>query len=311
MIRCGNGRAPRGQRGLRITRRSRCGASGSNTSRCLRGVGIRPGSAQNASEWLLLARGRYSYRVSIFDRDEFNQRLFFPRDDASEAPAGATDRYIDVEGAQLHVRTYAAPAGLPTLLLFHGNGEVVADYDATAARFARAGAGLAVMDYRGYGLSTGTPTLRTVVSDARTVAEAVKPQVVMGRSLGGVAAHELYARPTPGMTGVVLESALFDLAGLIRRRGLVPPASFTDDERAAFEPAAKLARGKLPLLLLHGEQDELIVLAEAEAAAAAAGTIEADKGLAVIPERGHNDISISAEYWKVLAAFVARIVRPS
>ena len=70
--------------------------------------------------------------MSIFDRDEFNDRLFFPRPDATPPPAGAIDRMIGVDGARLHVRSYAAPAAAATLLLFHGNGEVVSDYDCAA-----------------------------------------------------------------------------------------------------------------------------------------------------------------------------------
>jgi len=244
--------------------------------------------------------------VSIFDSNEFNERLFFPRGDASPAPAGATDEMVELDGARLHVRIHAAPAAMPTLLLFHGNGEVVADYDAAAAQFARAGVALAVMDYRGYGRSTGAASLRTLAADARRIAERVKPRIVMGRSLGGLAAHELYARPIAGMAGVVLESALFDLAGLVRRRGLIPPAAFSADERAAFEPATKLALGRLPLLVLHGERDELIALAEARAALAVAGTADADKALVVVPRRGHNDVSLGDNYWTALAAFVAR-----
>lgn len=162
------------------------------------------------------------------------------------------------------------------------------------------------MDYRGYGRSTGTPTLRTLISDARSVAGAIRPRVVMGRSLGGVAAHELYARPTAGMAGVILESSLFDLGNLVQRRGLVPPASFTEDERSAFEPAAKLALGRLPLLVLHGERDAVIALDEASSALAAAAADAADKALVVVPGRGHNDVSSGPRYWEALAEFVAR-----
>jgi len=242
---------------------------------------------------------------SIFDRDEFNDRLFYARPEASSPPPGAIDTFVDVDGARLHLRVHAAPGARGTLLMFHGNGEVVADYDTAARRFAGAGVALAVADYRGYGQSTGVPTLRALIADARPVAEAAPaPLIVMGRSLGGVAAHELYASPLAGMIGVVLESALFDLAALIRRRGLEPP-ELTADDRATFEPAGKLARGTLPLLVLHGERDELIALDEAQAALAAAGS--RDKQLVVIPARGHNDVSGAAAYWTALAAFVARV----
>lgn len=257
--------------------------------------------------------------MSIFDRDEFNQRLFFPRPDHSPPPSGAHDRWIDapgsasngsgsidVDGARLHVRMHAAPAGAPTLLLFQGNGEVVADYDDFAAQLARAGVALIATDYRGYGQSTGTPTLRTMLADARRVAEAVAPRVVMGRSLGSLAAHELYARPTDGLAGVILESGLFELSGLIRRRGLEPPAHYADDDLAAFEPAGKLARGRLPLLVLHGEHDDVIAPSEARAAhAAAAGAAK----LVLIPRRGHNDISAGPGYTTAIVQFITDVAR--
>jgi fermentation-respiration switch protein FrsA (DUF1100 family) len=138
------------------------------------------------------------------------------------------------------------------------------------------------------------------------VAEAVRPRVVMGRSLGGLAAHELYARPLAAMDRVVLESALFDLPGLIARRGLVPPPAFTEDERAMFEPAGKLALGRLPLLVLHGAHDELIAPGEARDALASAGAAEHDKSLVLLPGRGHNDVSGDPRYWRALADFLAR-----
>ena len=246
---------------------------------------------------------------SIFDRDDFTAALFFPRRDASP-PRGASELFVDVAGARLHVRCHEAPAARCTLLLFHGNGEVVADYDASAARFAACGAALAVVDYRGYGLSTGAPTLRTLIDDARPVAAAVRaasarPLVVMGRSLGGAAAHELYARPVDGMIGVVLESTFVDLRGLIARRGLAIPGAFTADETAAFDPLTKLRAGRLPLLLLHGARDTLIPATEAATAFATAGS--AAKQLVAIPDRGHNDLSFADGYWTALAGFLAKL----
>ena len=246
---------------------------------------------------------------AIFDRDEFTAALFFPRADASP-PGRARDLTVDVGAARVHVRCHPADAARCALLLFHGNGEVVADYDRAAGEFAACGAALAVADYRGYGQSTGAPTLRTLIGDARAVATAVRdatglPLVVMGRSLGGAAAHELYARPIDGMVGVVLESTFVDLRGLIGRRGLVAPATFTADETGTFDPLTKLAAGRLPLLLLHGERDTLIPAAEAATALATAGS--AAKQLVVVPRRGHNDISHADAYWTALAAFLSTL----
>ena len=241
--------------------------------------------------------------MSIFDEDAFNTALFYPRRDTS--PAGdAVDLMIDVGGAEVHVRRHAAPHARCTLLLFHGNGEVVADYDSAIDHFANAGAALAVADYRGYGKSTGTPTLRDAIADARVIAEAIGPHIVMGRSLGGAAAHELYARPIASMLGVVLESTFSDVAALIRRRGLVPPA-LAPDERAVFDPLVKLPLGSLPLLVLHGARDHLIAADEARTTLQAAGST--DKQLVLVPDRGHNDVSFSDIYWRALADFIRRV----
>jgi alpha-beta hydrolase superfamily lysophospholipase len=253
--------------------------------------------------------------MTIFDRAEFNRALFFPRPDASVAPDGAIDLFVPVGGARVHVRLHDSAASC-VVLLFHGNGEVVADYDEAAGAFARAGAALAVADYRGYGQSDGEPTLRHVIADARPVAETIaaraargRPVVVMGRSLGGAAAHELYASPIAGLAAVVLESAFFELHGLVRRRGLIPPPAFTADELAVFDPATKLSRGRLPLLLLHGAGDELVAHREAEAAFAAAGS--ADKQLVTIAGHGHNDVSAAAAYWSALGTFLGRVSQRS
>lgn len=245
--------------------------------------------------------------TSIFDRDEFNHSLFFPRADASAPPPGAEDRFVELGDARVHVRCHRAASARCTLLLFHGNGEVVADYDGAAARFARLGAALAVAEFRGYGRSTGVPTLRAAIGDAQRIAGAVTggPLIVMGRSLGGCAAHELFARPTADLVGVVLESAFFDLGNLIRRRGMTPPAAFTDDERATFEPAAKLAAGRLPLLVLHGARDTLIDPREAVAAHAAASSAT-ERTLVLIEGRGHNDGTLSPAYWHALGGFFDR-----
>ncbi|HEX4421710.1 MAG TPA: alpha/beta fold hydrolase [Kofleriaceae bacterium] len=246
--------------------------------------------------------------ASIFDRDAFTEALFFPRTDASAPPPGAVDRFAEVDGARIHVRCYAARGARCTLLVFHGNGEVVADYDDAADRFAAIGAALAVAEFRGYGRSTGAPSLRAVIDDARAIAEAVPADrlIVMGRSLGGAAAHELFARPIERMAGAILESAFCDLGRLIQRRGLAPPAAFTADEQATFEPARKLAHGRLPLLVLHGAIDTLVRPDEAHAAYAAA-TSAAERRLVLVPGRGHNDLSGGDEYWAALRAFVDHI----
>jgi hypothetical protein len=248
---------------------------------------------------------------SIFDHPDFNERLFFPRPDDGDPPPGATDLTVSVPGAALHLRWHRLGATGPTLLLFHGNGEIVADYDAAAPRFAASGCDLAVVDYRGYGRSTGTPSYRRCIEDAPAVVAALTaagagPIVVMGRSLGSACAAAIAAAPPAGVVGLIWESGAVDLLGLIRRRGLTPPATLGAADLADFAVEPKLGRLGLPLLVLHGELDELIPAAEAERALAAA-TRSVRRRLVIVPGRGHNDLAAEQIYWAALAAFVAEL----
>lgn len=247
--------------------------------------------------------------TSIFDAPEFTARLFFPRPGVSPVPDGAEDRFIAVSGARLHLRWHRRDRALPTLLLFHGNGETVSDYDDMADNYHEAGVNLAVVDYRGYGGSTGTPSLRSIIEDAGEVARMMAAEcdrlVIMGRSLGSVCAAALYRQPPASVRGFVWESGFVDLAALIVRRGMNPPAAFSEAEQQLFDSAGKLRRGRHPLLVLHGAQDDLIAPSEAQGAFAAAGTSQ--KQLQLIPGRGHNDLSWAPQYWAALARFIGSL----
>jgi len=130
--------------------------------------------------------------TSIFDSDQFNQNLFFPRSDNSAPPKGAEDIFIKVEdNCKIHVRLHRSLAAKFSIIFFHGNGEIVADYNGLAEYFLALGCELVVCDFRGYGRSEGIPTLKSTLMDASIIYcylrdnEILKTNVcVMGRSLG-------------------------------------------------------------------------------------------------------------------------------
>ncbi|MFO0665109.1 MAG: alpha/beta hydrolase [Polyangiaceae bacterium] len=250
--------------------------------------------------------------TSVFDTPAFNGSLFYPRQDRTEAPDGAEDIFIKThdEMARIHVRVHESESSLPVLLFFHGNGEVVSDYDRIGAKFAAAGAALAIAWYRAYGESTGTPTYRNTLEDADRVLEGVwltyeRPVIVMGRSLGGACAAELCKVPRDGVIGYVFESSGSDLAGLVRRRGL-PVPTFSPEDLATFDPLPKMSACRSPALVLHGAEDRVIEIREAEITHQAL----AGSRLVRVAGRGHSDISQSAEYWDALAKFI-RACAPS
>ncbi len=248
---------------------------------------------------------------SIFDLPEFSASLFFPQRNEVPPPAGARDLFVEVErGVRLQVRAHARPGTVATLLLFHGNGEYAASYDAFAGDFADAGADLIVADFRGYGQSTGEPSLRACLDDAHPVlaaarAEARHPSLlVMGRSLGSACAAELYKDGANGVAGYVFESAPADIYGTLRRRG-VSVDKLPEDDLATFCPLRKLRRGTAPALVLHGERDTLIPPSEAELTFGALGARAKER--VIVPGRGHNDVSDHPRYWEALSGFITRV----
>jgi pimeloyl-ACP methyl ester carboxylesterase len=240
--------------------------------------------------------------VSLLDREDLVGSLFFPRADDRACPPRARDHAIDVRGATLHLRVHGDRG--PMVLLFHGNGEIVSDWDGAAPSFLARGVRFAVMDYRAYGRSTGTPTMRAVLDDAWTVLAYVhaltgSKVIVMGRSLGSAPAWEVASASC--VRAVIVDSGFTSVDAFARRRG-VEPASLGTTERAALDPLAKIARVTAPTLLLHGERDAVIVHDEAVRALAAISHEE--KSLATIPGRGHNDLAMDPAYWRALGPFL-------
>ncbi|GAB4199286.1 MAG: alpha/beta hydrolase [Sandaracinaceae bacterium] len=247
----------------------------------------------------------------LLDREDLVGSLFFPRPDAGRCAPDAEDHLVPVVGGELHVRHHGVRCGARarTVLLFHGNGEIVSDWDPAAARFASLGWRFAVSDYRGYGRSTGVPTMRRLLEDARVVLAFLRgrtdgPLVVMGRSLGSAAAWEIAA--DPGVDALVIDSGFTDVAAFARRRGL-DPTRLGEEEIEALDPIPKIARLEKPLLLLHGDADRVIAHREAERALAASPA--ADAQLVTLRGRGHNDVSLDPSYWSALAELLARCGR--
>lgn len=252
--------------------------------------------------------------TSIFDTPQFNDNLFFPRRDPGDPPPGAEDLFVPVEESQrVHVRCHPNPSARFTLLFFHGNGEIVADYDGLAGIFHQMGAEFIVCDYRGYGKSDGRPTLRAALQDAHAIYNFLKDNgklqssvCVMGRSLGSAPAIELCAG-YPEINACVIESGYADPIPLVERRGLKIDST-TPEEDALFNNSRKIARVACPLLIMHGEDDILIFPHEAKLNYEQAGS--QDKALQILPGVGHNDILMAPDnaYFVCLARFFDKVI---
>ncbi len=161
------------------------------------------------------------------------------------------------------------PAGIsaPTLLFFHGNGEVVSDYHDIAALFTDSGLNFFPVDYRGYGRSDGTPTVTDMMKDCHAIVDYVcgwtrihgyrGPLAVMGRSLGSAPALDLAARRPQIIDGLVIESGFAQEAPLLKVLGIPHPPGMRH-VRGFFQNADKISAFSKPLLVIHAENDHII-----------------------------------------------------
>src|SRR5690606_20126082 len=111
------------------------------------------------------------------DAPQIVNNLFFPRktmmnvDDTDNFKDGL----IEIEdGISLGYRMYTYHSSAPVLLYFHGNGEVASDYTGIAPHYHAAGVSLLVVDYRGYGWSSGTPLTSRMLPDAQIVLDKIE-----------------------------------------------------------------------------------------------------------------------------------------
>ncbi len=257
---------------------------------------------------------------SLLDNPLLLSVLFHPRSASrlrDERP-GVTDGEVAVaEDAALGYRLYSHAPGSPIVLFFHGNGEIAPDYDGIAPMFHGAGVSLLVLDYRGYGWSSGEPKITTLLPDAEAVFRALprllapaglaeSPRFVMGRSLGSAPAIHLAHLHPDAFAGLIVESGFAHTVPLLAQLGL--PVEALAALPDPFDNAAKVGELHLPLLVIHGERDRIVPVGNGQALYDASPA--ADRTLARVPGAGHNDLLFvaPAAYFNALRAFVERAV---
>jgi hypothetical protein len=253
---------------------------------------------------------------ALLDRPEVLASLFYPRSSfAQSAPAHAQDLSIPVaEGVVIGARWHPAGAEAATLLCFHGNGELAEEYDDLGAVYVQRGIQFFVVDYRGYGRSTGRPTATAIQADSLVILDFVTawrrhqgqtgPLIVLGRSLGSAPALELAYRRPEALAGLILDSAFAHTGPLLRQLG-VPGGSF--DEAQGFRQLDKIRTFAKPTLILHAEHDHLIPFSDGRALYDASPAL--DKRLVQIRGADHN--TIFAVGWRPYLEAVQQFTDPA
>ncbi len=256
--------------------------------------------------------------IGILDRPEVSRVLFHPRRDSPHRPIPLRVRSVRFqvdEEITVSGRLHRAKLDGPTILFFHGNGEIAADYDGISPLYTGLGINLLVVDYRGYGSSDGQPTASQLLADAVEVYETTKsvllrhelkarPLFIMGRSLGSAAAIEIAWHARDDIDGLIIESGFAYTLPLLATLGLRMELAGADEAHNGFGNLDKIAQVRKPTLIIHGQDDWLIPVENAHALHERSGAT--DKRLVTIPGAGHNDLLFTGQtpYFEALRRFV-------
>lgn len=221
-----------------------------------------------------------------------------PADHRFDLP-DVVERRIDVDGATLSALHLRLPAPAGVVFFLHGNAGNLATWFTGASFYRRVNYDLVMVDYRGYGKSSGRIESEAQLrADVRAAWDAIAPEyegkrrVIYGRSLGTGLAAMLSADVAPDLT--VLVSPYCRMTDLARLHyPWVPPALL----RYPLATCDAIARVATPVLLVHGERDEVVPVEQSERLLARAPHAE----LLRIPEAGHGDVHRFDVYLRTLA----------
>ncbi len=243
--------------------------------------------------------------------------IYFPQRDLSATPAEVGMDYSHVylttaDGIQIH-GWHVPGESDATLLWFHGNaGNISNRVDNIAVLNRLTGLGVLIVDYRGYGLSDGSPSEKGLYLDAEAAfdylvsdlgLDPVEDIVLFGRSLGVGVAAEMATRHA--VRCVILESGFTSIIDMAK--GTYPDwfvyalMPFIDSR---YDTLSKIDGIMSPVMIVHGESDEIVPFYMAEQLFEAA---REPKRLHPVRGAMHNNLYErgGAAYFRTLKEFIA------
>ena len=266
----------------------------------------RGGSSRNRSfRTLLLFAVLFAFSCMLIDA-----LIYIPSRGSAPPPPGVEERTITTsDDVRLHA-FYAPPpeAGAPVILWSHGNaGNITMRADVLQILAAR-GLGVLAYDYRGYGASEGRPNEHGLYLDAEAAYDSLRADgisaeriVCYGESLGsGVSVELARRRPCAALVLLAPFTSLNDVA-----RHHYGPLSRVIATR--FPSLSRIGELRLPLLVIHGDLDEVVPFPLGERLFAAANE---PKRFVRVPGAYHNDLFDHPIVIDAIADFALKPLRP-
>lgn len=255
----------------------------------------------------LLVYIAYCGLLFVLQRQIIFPRYQIPQPSVSDQQvAGIEKRWLNTHSGKVEawfIPSAVSPPdqGQPVVIFGHGNGELIDFWSQEFRKFTRFGVGVLLVEYPGYGRSTGNPTEKSVTHtfiaayDWLTSRHDVDSSriVFVGRSLGGGAVCAL-ARHRPSAALILMST--FTSARSFARKFLVPSFLVRDP----FDNLSVVKNYPGPVLIIHGNHDTLIPYSHGKALHAAARRAEM-----ITYNAGHNDCPQDWDiFWKDMEGFL-------
>ncbi|MBI3803263.1 MAG: alpha/beta hydrolase [Nitrospirae bacterium] len=242
--------------------------------------------------------------------------IFFPEKEIMQTPADAglpfEELYLDTaDGVKINGWFVPYPGAQTTLLWLHGNGGNISYVVGRIRRFAPGlKCNILVIDYRGYGRSGGEISEEGTYRDAQAAYDYLRARpdvdpsriVLLGVSLGaGVATELALQRPVQGLILEAPFASIREMARIVAPYIPIGPLLTT-----RYDNLAKIGQVAVPLLIVHGDQDEVVPFEQGRMLFAAA---REPKQFYTIPGAGHNNTDAvgGAAYFEQIAQFIATL----
>ena len=238
------------------------------------------------------------YSATTFTLWALQRELLYHPDTRESVPpsfypmlAGVEElRLTTADGIELVAWYAPAPAGRPTVVLFHGNSGSLRGERYRLKYFIDARMGALIVAYRGYSGNPGSPTEEGLYADARAAldwlaARGIRSETIAlyGQSLGSGVATKMATERAFG--ALILEAPYTSTVDVAAHRFPVIPVGWLMEDR--FDSLARIATIEEPLLVMHGDADFVIPQSQARRLFAAAN----EPKQAFWPSGvGHNDL---------------------
>jgi abhydrolase domain-containing protein 17 len=242
-----------------------------------------------APNWKVLLRiPLIAYATIAFYAYFFSDRQLFIPQYATNAPLPTPPIVVPAaDGENITLVHYPNPKAQYTILYSHGNGETLGDVYPYLLKLQNWGFNVVAYDYRGYGASSPSPPSETktyadITAAYRYMRETLKVPadriIVFGRSVGG--GPSTYLASTQPIAGLILESTFISAFRVVVPFRLLPFDKYPNHDR--------LAKITVPLLVIHGDRDQVIPFHHGQALFQVA---PGPKQFLPVPNADHNDVS--------------------